>query len=143
MKVISVRQPWAWLIVATGECGKDIENRSWATSHRGPILIHAGAAKDRDFEGAIRYARERGIEVPISELRYGGIVGQARVVNCVRRSDSRWFMGDVGWVLADRSVLPFVMMPGKLSTFDAPADVMAALGLKDAPPDQYCFNPNI
>jgi hypothetical protein len=38
MKALSIRQPWAWLIIAGI---KDIENRRWATNHRGPILVHA------------------------------------------------------------------------------------------------------
>jgi hypothetical protein len=38
MKALSIRQPWAWLIV---NGYKDIENRSWATKFRGPVLIHA------------------------------------------------------------------------------------------------------
>jgi hypothetical protein len=40
MKVIVIRQPWAWLIV---NGFKDIENRSWATRYRGPLLIQASA----------------------------------------------------------------------------------------------------
>ena len=36
MKVIVVRQPWAWLIV---HGYKDIENRSWRTRYRGTLLI--------------------------------------------------------------------------------------------------------
>jgi hypothetical protein len=43
VKALSIRQPWAWLIV-TGY--KDIENRSWRTNYRGPLLIHAGRAID-------------------------------------------------------------------------------------------------
>ena len=43
MKAISIRQPWAWLIV---HGYKDVENRTWATKHRGPILIHAGKTLD-------------------------------------------------------------------------------------------------
>lgn len=39
MKVITVKQPWAWAI-ATG--AKHIENRSRGTSYRGPLAIHAG-----------------------------------------------------------------------------------------------------
>jgi hypothetical protein len=39
MKTLTVRQPWASLIV-TG--AKDVENRSWPTSYRGTLLIHAG-----------------------------------------------------------------------------------------------------
>ncbi|MFA5377738.1 MAG: ASCH domain-containing protein [Dehalococcoidia bacterium] len=38
MECISVKQPWAALIV----CGaKDVENRTWKTDYRGRILIHA------------------------------------------------------------------------------------------------------
>ena len=39
-KVLTLTQPWATL-VAIG--AKRIETRSWATSHRGPLLIHAAA----------------------------------------------------------------------------------------------------
>jgi len=41
MKVLTVRQPWAWAIV---HGGKVVENRTWLTSYRGPVAIHAGAA---------------------------------------------------------------------------------------------------
>lgn len=41
MKVITIRQPWASLIMVGA---KGIETRSWATSYRGPILIHASAS---------------------------------------------------------------------------------------------------
>ena len=49
LKVIVVRQPWAWLIV---NGFKDIENRSWKTRHRGPLLIQASAGlpSKRDLE---------------------------------------------------------------------------------------------
>lgn len=39
MKALTIRQPWAQLI-ALGE--KTIETRTRATSHRGPLAIHAG-----------------------------------------------------------------------------------------------------
>jgi len=38
MKVLSIRNPWAYLI-AYGV--KNIENRSWNTKYRGPLLIHS------------------------------------------------------------------------------------------------------
>lgn len=38
MKAITLWQPWATLIRAGA---KTIETRSWATSHRGPLAIHA------------------------------------------------------------------------------------------------------
>jgi len=37
MIALSVRQPWAWLLLN----GKDIENRDWYTKYRGPLAIHA------------------------------------------------------------------------------------------------------
>lgn len=40
MKVLSILQPWASLIVMGP---KRIETRSWATKYRGPLLIHASA----------------------------------------------------------------------------------------------------
>ncbi len=39
MKALSVRQPWAWLIV---NGYKDVENRDWNTKLRGQIWIHTG-----------------------------------------------------------------------------------------------------
>lgn len=49
MKAISLWQPWAWLCVATDEHGraeKENETRSWPTSYRGPLLIHAAKKCD-------------------------------------------------------------------------------------------------
>lgn len=48
MKAITLTQPWATL-VAIG--AKRIETRSWSTSYRGPIAIHAA-------KGFPRWARE-------------------------------------------------------------------------------------
>lgn len=43
MRALTVRQPWAWAI-ASGV--KTIENRTWTTTYRGPLAIHAGARWD-------------------------------------------------------------------------------------------------
>lgn len=43
MKAISIRQPYAYLIV-NGK--KDIENRNWKTKQRGRVLIHASQKID-------------------------------------------------------------------------------------------------
>ncbi len=121
MKVICVKQPWAWLIVAGH---KDIENRSWHTTHRGPLLIAASLRRpDHDsMADAIRYARDRGVEVP-KQLQYGGVIGRVNVITCVKRHESRWFMGPVGWVLRDAIELPFIPITGQLQIFDAPRDL--------------------
>ena len=91
MKVIVVRQLWAWLIV---NGFKDIENRTWATRYRGTLLIQASAnlpskAKWDEIE---RWVRKRGVELPDS-FEKGGIVGMAEIEDCVTRSKSKWFEG--------------------------------------------------
>ncbi|MFO8231819.1 MAG: ASCH domain-containing protein, partial [Longimonas sp.] len=47
MKTLSIRQPWASMIVLGL---KPVENRSWKSNFRGRIKIHAG--KKFDQEGA-------------------------------------------------------------------------------------------
>jgi hypothetical protein len=42
VKALTLWQPWATLIA---EGVKTIETRSWATSHRGPVAIHAAATE--------------------------------------------------------------------------------------------------
>ena len=115
MKVLTVRQPWAWLITSGP---KDIENRSYNTRHRGPILIQASAKRPskREWVACVEFCRERGVELPsIDALRYGGIVGSATITDCRTRHDSPWFEGPVGWLLRDRRELTFFPMLGQLS----------------------------
>lgn len=49
MRILTVRQPWAWAII---HGGKDVENRvrNIAGSYRGPVAIHAGLQHDRDHD---------------------------------------------------------------------------------------------
>jgi hypothetical protein len=78
MKVLSVRQPWAYLIVAGY---KDIENRKWYTGHRGPLLIHASRAVDpNDFPKQRKWIESAGIVIP-EDLPRGAIVGSATLTN--------------------------------------------------------------
>jgi ASCH domain len=65
---LSVRQPWAWLIV---NGVKDNENRSWRTDHRGPLLIHASLSAGGYTEDIEAVERKHGISVPL-ELDTGG-----------------------------------------------------------------------
>lgn len=50
MRILTVRQPWAWAII---HGGKDVENRSRniAGSYRGPVAIHAAATTIAAFDG--------------------------------------------------------------------------------------------
>lgn len=128
MRTLSIRQPWAWLIV-NGH--KDIENRDWETLYRGPVLIHAGKTLARRYHAELRDVMKhlRGIDIPAFEdLQRGGIVGVATIADCVRESDSPWFdqTGGFGFVMRDAKPLPFYRCNGMLKFFDVPA---AAVGL--------------
>ena len=125
MKALSIRQPWAWLIM---NAGKDIENRVWQTPVRGRILVHAAKGMTRDeFEDADDFAAnithnyDRIGKYPVFEdLERGGIVGSVEIVDCVRASDSPWFVGTFGFVLRDPRPLPFRPLKGALGFFEVP-----------------------
>jgi hypothetical protein len=51
----TIRQPRAWAVV---NAGKDVENRRWQTSHRGPLLTHA--AKEDDPAGVAQVLPDDG-----------------------------------------------------------------------------------
>lgn len=121
MKVLSIRQPWAWLIV---HGYKDIENRTWATNYRGDCLIHAGKGMTHDeYDGACALAFQIlgcGFDLipDFDDLPRGGIVGAAKIVDCVRSSVSPWFFGEYGFVLEEAIERPFVPLRGQLGFFE-------------------------
>lgn len=80
MKALTICQPWAWAIA---EGIKTVENRTWPTSYRGPLLIHAGQSRVwmPDACAALRECHH--IEVP-SGLAFGVILGVCELVDCVR-----------------------------------------------------------
>lgn len=115
MRALSIKQPWAWLIV---NGFKDIENRTWATKVTGEILIHAGKKPDTlssDEKQAIENKIGRALP---TEFELGGIVGKARIKTCVTWSSSFWFGGPCGFVLEDARILPFKPCKGQLGFFD-------------------------
>lgn len=125
---LSVRQPWAWLIV---NGFKPIENRTWRTRFRGRILIHAGRQMTcEEWRSAAAFAVER-CEVPhehfyesgaahFSCLDRGGIVGSVEIVDCVDEHDSSWFVGPFGFVLRDPRARAFTPYRGALTIFQVP-----------------------
>ncbi len=120
MLALSIRQPWAWLIV---HGYKPIENRTWATTYRGNFLIHAGKsmthAEYDEARALALYVLGESFAFPeFDSLSRGGIVGAAKVVDCIQRSDSAWFFGPYGFVLAETMEIPFVACPGKLNWFE-------------------------
>lgn len=131
MKAISIRQPWAWLIV---NGFKDIENRSWDTKYRGAVLIHAAKTKPTvaEWYEAQTICQRLGISFPsFAAMDKGGIVGYTHITGTTRESASPWFFGPVGFQLSGSKPLPFQPLKGRLSFFETGYGVVAA-GRKEA-----------
>ncbi|ROM84163.1 hypothetical protein BK655_12505 [Pseudomonas brassicacearum] len=123
MKALSIRQPWAWLII---HGGKDIENRTWHTKHRGRFLVHASQGMTRgEYNSASWVAGPLGVNLPrFEELQCGGIVGSVDLVDSLDTSDSPWYMGEKAFVLRDPEPLPFTPYKGQLGFFDIPNELV-------------------
>jgi hypothetical protein len=121
MKALSIRQPWAWLIV---NGFKNIENRTWPTHYRGEILVHAGQAMTRsDYDACAIFCAGLSFKIPnfprFQALKgeMGGIVGKCEVIDCVTSSDSEWFVGEFGFLVRNAVTLPFERCKGALGFF--------------------------
>ncbi len=100
MKVISIQQPWASLII-TQRSGdpttgiKNIENRTWATKFRGRVLVHACLKEDLSWIHGNLYDKiHEGIEIHLTKEEYrgtfGAIIGSVEIVDCVIGHHSVW-----------------------------------------------------
>lgn len=123
MKALSIRQPWAWAIL---HVGKDVENRNWSTRFRGTVAVHAAKGMTRDeYDSYVCKYFRIGLPVPRPEdLTRGAIVGLVDIVDCVRHSDSPWFQGECGFVLANpRPLKTPIPCKGALGFWDVPAEI--------------------
>lgn len=115
LPVLSIRQPYAWLVV---NGLKDVENRSWRTQFRGPLLIHAGLSRSMLGAADLAWCEVTGrVRLP-EEFEMGGIIGYVEVVGCVRRHASPWKQpSSWGWVLARARPIKFRECKGALGFF--------------------------
>lgn len=95
VRAITIKQPWASAIFYQG---KDIENRSWATKYRGPLLIHSGLVYAKDAPKLFPANMTCPEPCDITML-YGCILGVVDLVDCVSEHKSRWWLGEYGFVL--------------------------------------------
>ena len=85
MKAISVMQPWALLLVSGV---KRYETRTWRTSHRGLLYIHASRSLTEDVrrlcaeEPLWSLLAKQGI-ARVSDLPLGALVGTVELVDCI------------------------------------------------------------
>lgn len=133
MKAITVRHPWAHAII---HMGKPIENRSWSTNYRGPLLIHAAstmtAAEYGNFaEFFCADIKEGSMPAP-GQLRetLGHVVGIVDLIDVVEDHPSPWFFGPYGLVLANPRPVARVKLKGQLSIFNVSDRVVEQLALE-------------
>ncbi len=99
IKVLNIAQPNAHFIFHSG---KNIENRTMATSIRGTVAIYAS----KTFN-PLRFEDE---EISKEECEFGVILGFVDIVDCVTEEDlskkmKQWFHGPYGYVLANPRIL--------------------------------------
>lgn len=138
--VLSVRQPWAWLII---QGFKSIENRTWRTNYRGELYIHAG--KSFDWEALDRLEWEMpGIANEIKKhfrlnrstrltsyklhpdtlSEFGAIIGRVTLEDCVTNSHSIWAEeGCYHWKVTAPFPITPIPMSGQLGLFKAEIEV--------------------
>lgn len=122
MKVLSIKQPYAELIVS-GK--KKIELRTWNTKFRGEFLIHASKSPDRDAMKLFGF----------ESLLTGCIIGKA-ILTSVKKyksekehstdkdlhlGDTKW--GDYGFVLEKPERVTPIQCLGKLNFWNFDIEV--------------------
>ena len=122
MKALSIRPAWAHAIA---HLGKRVENRTWRTTYRGPILIHASSTMRPEDITALEAIVGRRVDV--DSLHRGAIVAIADLVDCVdaAKASSKWTFGPIAWRL--RNVRPLrhpVQASGKLGLWNATDDLL-------------------
>jgi len=108
MKVLTVKNPWAYLIIFGG---KDIENRIRKTNYRGRIAIHCSKNSDKlaywgyggddpVLKKAFEEVKEKRAEI---EKLNGHIIGTVELYNCsypaltIIANDSPWVEMEAAW----------------------------------------------
>lgn len=139
MKTLTVKQPWASLIVVGI---KDVENRTWPTKFRGRVLIHASAGRAKKFkinlsdEQMLAAFKDISQQAIYGKFDFGAIIGSVEIVDCVINHSSIWAektdiltdedgfpkYGDkiYNWVLANPILFndPIFNVKGRLSFWD-------------------------
>jgi hypothetical protein len=115
MKALTICNPYPEMILL-GE--KPMENRTWPTSYRGPLLIHAGLSRAwLDDYDERKY-----------NLTFGALVGQCTLVDCVRLSNLPAHL--VGHLHANG---PYCWLLEDIERFSTPIPWKGAQGLWDCP----------
>ena len=123
VRVICVKQPWAWFIV---NGYKDIENRNNHPRDKfigERVYIHASASKvtKANFEKAIddaKAVKAKNFPKSKDDFIYGAIIGSVVIKSSSRSSKSFWaFKGNCHWLLEKAQKIKPVFMKGQQALF--------------------------
>lgn len=137
-RALSVRQPWAWLIVRGY---KLFENRDWKPTNPArkwlegcisrhdlgvPILIHAAQGMTADeYDEAFDVAKSNHITLPPMEaMERGGLVGAARAVKWHNERQPMAFSYGSGIALASPKAFELMPCKGALGFFTPKLEVL-------------------
>lgn len=141
MKVLSVKQPWAYLICSGI---KDIENRTWKCPQKyigEKILIHASAAKMKSLQKMLTLEQRAIVDKKLGYeydrdkvFAKSAIIGSVEIVDCLINQQSIWAEKShyevnlalhplrpiYNWVLANPVLFdkPIIGVRGKLGFWD-------------------------
>ncbi len=137
MKALSMMQPFAWLF-AHGYLHAD--DRTWPTSYRGPLAIHAAKGFHQQYYDFLREHTDWPLPAPAA-FEHGGVVAIVTLTDCLapqeplgapmRRMNLRrahfGAPGHYGFVLTSPRRLGFVPFRGNRGLFDIPDAVLQGL----------------
>lgn len=129
IKVLTVKQPWAYLIV---DNIKDVENRTWQTKYRGELYIHTSKnsfdflaldyIKNIDnllYQYVVDYFGIRNNKITKHMEQFGSIIGKTNIINILDNSYSVWAMKDsYHWMLKNSSRISPIPCKGKLNIWE-------------------------
>lgn len=128
MKVLTIKQPWAWLIA---EGIKKVENRTWKTNYRGILAIHAGKSNSDLSSDLIQRIDSiligTGIALPSTNVlksEQGCIIAIANLIAITTNQNDKWAIpGQFHWKLESAKRISPMPAQGKLGLWDYPVSL--------------------
>ena len=125
MKVLSIKEPWASLIM---NGTKKIETRSWKTKYRGKIYIHASLYKAKITKPEVYEL------IKDMNFKCGYIICKCNLVDCIYMTDEyvndmktnhyeeyicgHYEVGRYAWIVEDVKVIEPIEAKGKLGLWN-------------------------
>lgn len=128
MKVLSLREPFATLILEKKKC---VETRSWKTNYRGELYIHASQTKvsKKDLED-----KELMALIEEKNMNFGNIICRCKLVDCVYMTEEyvekmkkfnyqeyicgEYKEGRYAWILSDIEAVDPIKVKGHLGIWN-------------------------